>query len=141
MTWLHFALLTALFYGIFDIFVKQASDKLHGGTAAFIANVVAAVVALIYIFYAQSRGEPVWDIKPGGWTYILLAGVAVGLVSITFIKVFSAGANLSIGIPVVRVGAVIIASLFGVLFLKEGISTQYLLGAVLSMIGLYLLVS
>ncbi|GAI86232.1 unnamed protein product, partial [marine sediment metagenome] len=73
--------------------------------------------------------------------YSVLAGVSIGLASLFFIKMFASGANLSIGVPLVRIGIVLLASVLGILILKEGFSFRYLIGFALSLIGLYLLIT
>jgi len=61
--------------------------------------------------------------------------------SIFFIRMFALGTNLSIGIPLVRVGMVVLGSLLGILILKEGFNARYLLGFLLSAFGLYLVMT
>ena len=54
---------------------------------------------------------------------------------------FARGKNLSIGSPLVRVGTVLFASILGILLLKESINVKYAVGFLLSLLGLFLIVT
>ena len=139
--WLFFAGATILFYSIFDFLVKISSSKINGSFGAFIMNFVSAIVVLIYMIYSSFQGEKVLSNKPGGIFYSTLAGIAIGLASIFFIRMFATGTNLSIGVPLVRIGIVVLASIIGIFLLKEGVSLRYILGFLFSLFGLYLIVA
>ena len=138
---MHYAVLTALFYGIFDIFVKLTAGKIHDGLGGFVINLVATVVLALFLLYSSINGEKINYFKTEGVVYAAIAGILVGFASIFFIKMFATGANLSIGAPVVRVGMILVSVLFGVIFLKEGYNPKFLLGFLLSASGLYMLVT
>lgn len=76
-----------------------------------------------------------------GLTYSIIAGVFVGLASIFFIRMFALGTNLSIGVPLVRVGMVIMSAVLGILLLKEGVNLKFGIGFILSLFGLYLVMT
>ena len=141
MSWLIFALATIFFYSIFDLLVKISSSKINGGLGAFIMNIVSALVVLIYMAYSMWQGEKVLTSKPGGVMFSTLAGIAIGLASIFFIRMFATGTNLSIGVPLVRIGIVLLASLLGIFILKESITFKYAIGFIMSLVGLYLIFS
>ena len=141
MTWLNLALLTLLFYGTFDLFVKLTSGKIHDGLGAFVINLVATMVVALFLLYSSTNGEKINYFKTEGVVYAIIAGILVGFASIFFIKMFSLGAELSIAVPLVRVGTVLVSVLIGVLFLKEGFNPKFLIGFLLSMSGLYLLIT
>lgn len=140
MNWITFAILTVIFYALFDFFMKLSSTRIHAGLGGFIINAVSAVVLLIFIAIVRLRGEAMGTIKSGGILYSVLAGIVIGLATIFFLKMFSTGVNLSIGIPLVRIGIVLLASLIGIFILKEGFTTRYVLGFILALAGLYLLI-
>lgn len=141
MNWLIFATLTIICYAIFDLFLKLSAERIHASLGGFIINLVSAIVLLIFIGLLRIRGENIPAPKTGGALYSVLAGLAIGLATIFFMKMFALGVNLSIGIPLVRIGIVILASIFGILLLKEGITPRYILGFIFALIGLYLLVA
>lgn len=141
MNWLTFAFTTIIFYSLMDFFIKLSSDKIHSGLGGFIINLVSTVVLLVFLFYSKLHGERVFETKPGGILYSTLAGVAIGFATIFFLKMFATGTNLSVGVPLVRVGIVILASLLGIILLKEGFNLKYLTGFLLSLAGLYILIT
>ncbi len=141
MNWLTFALATIVFYSLMDFFIKLSSDKIHAGLGGFIINFVSTIVLLVFIFYSKFQGEKVFETKPGGMIYSTLAGAAIGFATIFFLKMFATGTNLSVGVPLVRIGIVLLASILGIIFLKEGVNLKYLTGLMLSLAGLYLLIA
>ena len=141
MSWLNLAFLTLLFYGVFDLFVKLASGKIHDGLGGFVINLVATMVLALFLLYSSINGEKINYFKTDGLIYAIIAGILVGFASIFFIKMFSAGADLSLGTPLVRVGTMLVSALIGVIFLKEGFNPKFLMGFLLSMSGIYLLVT
>jgi uncharacterized membrane protein len=141
MAWLNFALLTIVFYSLFDLFLKLSSDKMNTWFNAFIINLVATLVLLVFVVYTYFTGEKLFDVKPGGWLFSILAGLAIGGASIFFVKMFATGTNLSVGVPLVRIGMVVLGSLLGIFLLKEGVSVKYILGVILSLAGLFLVIA
>ena len=141
MNWLTTAFFTIIFYSTFDLFVKLASGKINDNLGAAIMNITSFVVAITwFLFRAQFGGETA-NVTRLGLTYSILAGVFVGLASVFFIRMFALGVNLSIGVPLVRVGMIVLGSLLGILILKEGFNARYLLGFSLSALGLYLVMT
>jgi uncharacterized membrane protein len=140
MNWLTFAFLTIISYAVFDFFMKLSSQKIDAGLGGFIINAVSAVVLAIFIALVKIRGDSIPGPKPGGILYSLLAGTAIGLATIFFLKMFSSGVNLSVGVPLVRVGIVLLASILGIVILKEGFTAKYIIGMLLALAGLYLII-
>lgn len=140
MNWLIFALLTVIFYALFDFFLKLSAERIHAGIGGFIINFVSTVVLLAFIAFIKLRGELIPATKPGGTLYSFLAGISIGFATIFFLKMFATGVNLSIGIPFVRIGIVFLASILGILLLKEGFTLRYIIGFILALAGLYLLI-
>ena len=141
MNWLTFALATIVFYSLLDFFAKISSDKIHSSLGGFIINFVAMIVLLFFLLYSKLQGEKILDTTPGGVLYYTTAGVAIGFATILFLNMFATGTNRSIGVTLVRIGIVILASLLGVTFLKEGVNLKYMVGFLISLAGLYLLIT
>ena len=141
MNWLTTALFTIVFYSTFDLFVKLASGKINDNLGAAIMNITSFIVAIGWFLIRAQFGGETASVTRLGLTYSILAGIFVGLASIFFIRMFALGTNLSIGIPLVRVGMVVVGSLLGILILKEGFNVRYLLGFLLSALGLYLVMT
>ncbi len=137
--WIVYALLTIVFYVAFDFFLKKSAGIINDYLAIVIINALALAPALLVYLWLKLGGREIYATKEG-FIFSLLAGVSVGLASLSFIKVFSVGgAGLSLGSPVVRVGMVLGALLIGIFVLKESVSTKQIIGFILSVIGVYLL--
>lgn len=141
MNWLILALGTVICYSIFDYFVKLSSDKIHSGLGTLMINVFSLTIPLLFVIYSYFQGQKVFEVKSGGYLYSALAGLVIGLAGVFFIKMFSLGVNLSVGVPLVRIGIVIGGSLLGIMLLKEGFNSKYLAGVMLSLVGLYLIIT
>jgi len=140
MNWLSTALLTIVFYSLFDLFVKLTAGKINDNLAAAIMNIVSFVVAMGWFLIRMQFREQA-NVTKLGLTYSIIAGVFVGLASIFFIRMFALGTNLSIGVPLVRVGMVIMSAVLGIFLLKEGVNLKFGVGFILSLLGLYLVMT
>lgn len=138
MTWSLWAVITAILYGLFDFFVKKTAGKVDDSTAALIFNVVATIVLVVYVLIDRLSGSKTY-ITNEGLTYNIIGGLLIGLASITFIKVFSTGSNLSVGVAIVRVGMVVLAAFLGLFILKDKLDLRQLLGLATAVVGLALL--
>ncbi len=136
--WLVWAVITAFFYGLFDFFVKKTSGKVEDGLAAFIINTISALVLLVYILFAKYKGFKLFATQQG-LMFAVIAGIFIGIASMTFIKVFSSGSSLSVGVTIVRVGMIIIGITLGVLVLQEKLDIRQIVGAIMALIGLGLI--
>ena len=137
--WLVYALITIIGYAGMDFFIKRASGKIDDFLGTVIINFFALVPAfLIYIWLRFSNSEILYS-RDGAF-YSMIAGLFIGIGSITLIKMFAIGANLSIGSPVVRIGTVILTVLLGTLLLNESFNTKQIIGIILSIVGITLLI-
>ncbi len=137
--WLTYAILTILSYALFDLFVKKTSGKIDDFLAALIINLTASLPPLLFFLFLKISNKSVLYSKDG-LIYAVISGILVGLASVTFIKMFASGSYLSVGSPTVRVGMVVLASVFGVLVLKETLSARQIVGIIISVFGLSLLI-
>lgn len=139
MNWLLLALSSAVTFALADFLAKISSDKIHPYIGAFIVNLSSALILLIPITYFYLKGEDLFIMKHQGLQFAILAGIVVGIASLLMFKTFSLGTNLSISVPIIRTGTVLIATLLGILLLKEGISLKAVFGIGFSVIGIYLI--
>jgi len=140
MNWLTTALASIFFYSTFDLFVKLSSSKINSGLGNALINVGSLLTAFIwYLLISVRQGDTGYS--KNGIVLSLIAGVLVGLAGLFFIRLFSMGVNLSVGVPLVRVGMIVLGSLFGILLLKEGVNLKFGVGFILSLLGLYLVMT
>lgn len=138
MGWLIFTLFSAFFNSLMDLFSKLSSGKIHNGAGATLICLFAAIPTLIYLLVSKLSGQEINTSKEG-ILFSAAAGLTVGVATIFALKMFSTGISLSIAVPVLRISMIIIASVFGVILLKEAVSWKLIAGLILSFIGLFLI--
>ncbi|MBI4836734.1 MAG: EamA family transporter [Candidatus Abawacabacteria bacterium] len=138
MNWLYFALLASASFGFYNFFSKLATDKFSASiTLMFVAG-TAFIVAAITTFSLKTSGLPLQF----SFKHIhlpILAGFATGIAEILYFMAFAKGAPLSIGAPFVIGTTIIIASILGMIFLREPLSLLKSVGFLLTLSGLILL--
>lgn len=138
MQWILLAVLTAFFFGAYNIFIKLSSGHINQIVGAVILQVVAALLGGAILLVIKFTDSPM-QVSQKGILYAILAGVFVGLAEITSFYVFSKGVPASLGIPVIIGGSVVVGALLGVIFLKENLDWRQLMGVVLVVTGVILL--
>ena len=138
MRWLPFAFLCAAFLAGADFFVKLAADKISASMGMFVYGVTTFLVSLAWVVYERASGQA-FLITPAGLWYSIAVGLAFSAVTILLYLTF-ARVNVSIGSPTIRLTAIVLASLLGILLLREPLTWRYVLGVVLAITGVGLIV-
>jgi transporter family protein len=138
MRWLPLALLCALFLALADFFVKLASNRISASVGMFVYGVTTFLVAVGWVVYERVTGRPLLATAPGLWAS-LGVGLAFSAVTILLYVTF-ARVNVSIGSPVIRLTGIVLASLLGILILREAVTWRYALGVALALAGVALIV-
>lgn len=140
MNWIHFCLITIVLYGVHDIMLKHLADSVNSTLASLIINGSAALVLSIYLMLQPgNKWRAFSEIAPAKMLFLIGAGIALGVATITFMNAFSRGGNLSIAVPVVYSGVIAICMLFGLLFFRETLDWRQIIGAGLAIAGIYLM--
>lgn len=137
MNWFHFCLLTIVFYGIHDVALKQVADTVHSTVASVLINASAAITLFLYLLFLP--GSDKWRVGGTNTAILFVAGVALGVATITFMNAFNRGGNLSIASPVVYSGVIGVCMLAGLVFYGETLDWRQWLGAGLAVAGIYLM--
>jgi transporter family protein len=137
-TWFWYAVGAAILYGMHQIFTKLASKGISDGLGGFVVEATAALSIVAYLVWLYLFGK--WDQKASasGMWYSVATGVCVGAGTILFFLLFQKGGPLS-AVPMVLAGGAALMAVAGILFFKETVSWQRILGIVLSLAGLFLL--
>ena len=138
MDWIGLALLTALFYGIYNFFIKLSSGHIHEIAGAVILQIVATAVGGAILVWLRVIKSPI-EISSRGIWFAVLAGIFVGLAEILSFYVFSRGVPASTGIPVIVGGTVVAGAALGVAFLGESFRPMDYLAVALIVTGIFLL--
>lgn len=136
--WFWYAIGAAVLYGLHQIFTKLASNTISDGLGGFAVEASAALTILAYLgwLWYSVRWDQKWDATGVWWS--VATGLCVGVGTILFFLLFQKGGPLS-AVPMVLAGGAALMALAGILFFKEPLSWQRLLGIGLALGGLYLL--
>lgn len=137
MNWLIPAILTAIFYGTYNVFIKLSSGHIHQIAGALILQIVAALLGAGVLLFLKIKEVPL-EISTRGIWYAVLAGVFVGLAEIFSFVVFAKGVDASTGISIIIGGSVVVGAAIGFLFLKESMPPLQLLGLLFIVAGIAL---
>src|SRR6266436_1431885 len=137
-SWFWYAVAAAVLYGAHQIFTRLASERISDGLGGFVVEASAALSILLYLAGLWFGGR--WNQKFGmtGFNYSVLTGICVGAGTIAFFLLFQKGGPLS-AVPAILAGGAPILAVAGILFFREPVSWQRLLGVSLAIIGLFLL--
>ena len=141
MNWFHFCLITVVLYSIHDITLKHLAGTVHSTLASVLINGSAAIVLLVYLLTQTSAGKislgtPLWSATT---FFLLVAGASLGIATITFMNAFAKDGQLSIAVPVVYAGVIVLCLLVGVVFFGETMQWKQMIGAGLAIAGIYLM--
>ena len=139
MNWVVYAVGAAGALAIADVLVKLAAGKLPSSLGLLLYGCVPFATGLVWFLSDKSRNVPM-SVQPQAMAFAVGVGVAFTLVTIALYGAFRVGAPISVASPLIRLAGLLVASVVGVLFWKEGISVRYVIGMVLSVIGIFLIV-
>ena len=136
--WFWFAVVAAVLYGAHQIFTRLASAQIGDGLGGFVVEGVAALAILSYLGFLWFSGR--WEQKFTwvGFNYSALTGICVGAGTVAFFLLFQRGGPLS-AVPAILAGGAAIMAVAGIVFFREPVSWQRLLGVTFAITGLFLL--
>ena len=137
--WLVYAILTILSYAGLDFFIKRMSGKIDDFLGIAIQSAVAILPALIILLIFKFPNKKVF-ITPNGLLYAALGGIALGIGTLAFLKLFDSGINLSLASPMVRIGILIVTTSLGLYVLRETVQVKEWIGLALAFTGLLFLI-
>jgi transporter family protein len=136
MTWVHWALLSALFAGLTAVLAKVGVEKIDSNLATAIRTGVILVFALA-IVAAQGTAATVTKVMPRTWLFLGLSGVATGASWLCYFRALQLG-NASQVAPVDKL-SVVVAIALAALFLGEQLTWRHWAGGALIVAGSVLL--
>lgn len=136
MNWVIYALVAIGLMGVSDLFRKLASGLKDPIFANFIFQIAAFFISTL-MFIATRRVVN----DPKGIVYALIGGILIALFTTFSFKALSTGPGVSVVMPVLRIGGVVLVAILGVIILKEKLTLQTMFGLIFSAVGIYLLFS
>ena len=138
--WIFYALTAAIALGSADFFVKMASGKISNSIALLIFGVCTVLVGFTWVVGQRFQGTP-QHVEVAGFWWAIAVGLAFTTVTIALYATFGAGAPISLASPFIRVGGLLLASLAGIILLREPFTLRYVLGMALAIVGIYLIIT
>ena len=133
-----FVLLTTIFFGFFNIFIRAAGPRIGGLLGPLVVEGFAAGILLVYFLWRRFNGS-VEPVTSSGLVFSMAAGFCAAAGSIGFFIVFSSGGMLSAAGSFVLIGSTLLTILGGFILFKEPINAYRVVGILLGLISLYLL--
>lgn len=101
LVWIWPALLCALAYALYNIFIKKGSASIHPILGGVILQIVAAFLGtLLLIFIVVQDGMDTLEFDRSGINWSILAGVAVGSAEMLSFFVMGMGVQATQAIPI-----------------------------------------
>lgn len=135
--WWIYALLSAFFAALTAVFAKVGVTGVDSDLATAIRTVVILLIAWAIVIIKGSEST-IANLSKQNWTFLILSGIATGLSWIFYFKALQNG-KVSQVAPVDKL-SVALAIVLSVIFLKEKISYQGILGAGLIIAGTIVLI-
>jgi len=136
--WFWYAVVAAVLYGAHQIFTRLAAERISDGLGGFVVEASAALSILLYLAFLGLSGRWNQKFSMPGFNYSVLTGICVGAGTIAFFLLFQKGGPLS-SVPAILAGGAAIMAIAGIMFFREAVSWQRLLGVTLAIAGLFLL--
>jgi uncharacterized membrane protein len=140
LRWVAFGAGAAISLAVADFSVKLASNRISSGWGVVVYGVCTLTVGLVWLFAGRAGGQPQFVTREG-LLLAISAVVAFSFVTIFLYLTFATGVDISRAVPAIRITGILLASLLGILLLREGLSVRYLIGLGLALAGIYLLVT
>ena len=137
--WIVPALLCAMSYALYNIFIKKGSASIHPILGGVILQFVAAIIGLVLLLiltFGPSEETMFYD--NSGIYYSVLAGISVGAAEIISFTVSGMGVPATQSIPIIIGGSVFFGTLLGKIFLGVMLSLTGWLGVLLIAVGIVL---
>lgn len=138
--WIIPALLCALSYAFYNIFIKKGSASIHPVLGGVILQLIAAVLGILLLTFIIVRDggtqELEWDWNGVQWS--ICAGIAVGLAEMISFFVSGLGVQAMQSIPILIGGSVMFGTILGFCLLGEVLSYHGWLGVVMLISGICL---
>lgn len=135
--WILYTILSALFSSLMMICVKVGLKDIDTNVGLFIRTTIVVFFCFIYIVIT-SKTKEMKSITSKTWLWLLLSSVATYLTWFFYFKAVKNG-EISNVMALDKVG-IIFTILLSFIFLKERITTFDILGAVIVLLGVYMII-
>jgi transporter family protein len=131
MSWLYWALLSALFAGLTAVLAKAGVRDVDSNLATAIRTVVILLFA--WPIALVTKSQSLAEIPARSWLFLVLSGIATGLSWLCYFRALQLGDASKVA-PIDKL-SVVVAMAFAALFLSERLTWQHFLGGTLIVSG------
>lgn len=131
MTWLFWALLSALFAGLTAILAKVGVRDIDSNLATAIRTAVILLFAWPIALVTKSQSLAAVPVRT--WLFLVLSGLATGLSWLCYFRALQLGDASKVA-PIDKL-SVVVAIVFAAVFLRERLTWQHYLGGTLIVSG------
>ncbi len=135
--WWPIGLLLAA-HTIYQISAKSVPTAMDPFAAVLINYVVAACAAFVLWMVMGQEKNLMAQVERMNWAPIAM-GLTITAVEVASVFMYKLGWNISIGTTIVNIALAVVLAVIGVLFYKEIISMQQLLGIGLCVVGVIIM--
>ena len=131
MSWVYWALLSALFAGLTAVLAKVGVRDIDSNLATAIRTAVIQVFA--WSIALATNSQPLATVPARTWLFLVLSGLATGLSWLCYFRALQLGEASKVA-PVDKL-SVVFAIALAALFLREHLMWQHYLGGALIVCG------
>ena len=131
MSWLYWALLSAVFAGMTAVLAKKGTEDIDSNLATAIRTTVILVFAWSIALVRNS--QPLATVAQRTWLFLVLSGLATGASWLCYFRALQLGDASSVA-PVDKL-SVVVAMALAALFLHEQLTWQKWVGGALIVSG------
>jgi len=131
MTWLTWALFSALFAGATAVLAKVGVEHVNSNTATAIRTTVVLIFSWLIVFFTSRQSLTAIPRKT--WVFLILSGLATGLSWLCYFRALQLGHASQVA-PVDKL-SVVVAIALAAIFLREPINWHHWLGGALIFTG------
>lgn len=132
-----YPILTTIFFASALIFIKLTTTKISPLLATIFYSFAAIVVQFGVLLFFKLKGVNLFTTS-SGIKISLIGGIFIGFYTVFLFLTFSKF-GVTKATPFIYIGALSLVFIFGVIFLKETLTSLKILGLLLSFVGLFLL--
>ncbi|MDP3043150.1 MAG: hypothetical protein Q8N21_01995, partial [bacterium] len=104
-----FAIIAAIFFGVWTVFHQQAANKIDYLVGAIIISLTAVVLGLIFLL-PRIKSTTLF-FNPKGILFAVLAGVCALAIDFFALKAYGSGLAVSVAGPIIIGGSIAIATI------------------------------
>lgn len=134
--------IASVFYTVFYVFVGKTTSTGNGYFGTLLFSLLSGVIPVaMYEALRHAKKIPALPITAEGMKYGMLAGITLGIFNFLILQIFSRGAGVSLAIPVIYGSTIVLATVVGVLLLKESVPALHLAGVAVVIVGIGMIIA